>query len=164
MISKNAVIEIDEKKHEVDLKSHVETFKDIKVNKKLLNRTVSLNKFKIHCKIPTIQYDTSINKSVKTRLEAKKEDSLLGSMGEIFIYELIKFIEGIDTGTTSIEFKELTFDQRVQVCEMIPLELSNKIIAYINQVKAIEQKYTKYKNIEGDDIELPLSVTLFAGD
>ena len=40
----------------------------------------------------------------------------------------------------------------------------NKIIEYINEVKDIEQKYTKCKDIEGKDIELPLSVTLFAGD
>ena len=47
---------------------------------------------------------------------------------------------------------------------MIPLQLSNKIIEYINEVKALEQQYTKCKDIEGKDIELPLSVTLFAGD
>ena len=85
-------------------------------------------------------------------------------MGEILVYEILKFIEGIDTETSSIDFKELAFEQKVQICEMIPLQLSNKIIEYINEVKALEQQYTKCKDIEGKDIELPLSVTLFAGD
>jgi hypothetical protein len=155
---------IDNDQHEIDLKSHVSSFKNIKIPKKILSRNILLNKFKIKCKVPTLHYDNIINKSIKSKLIQKDSDTLLKSMGEIFVYEILKFIETIDTGSSPVDFYDLTFDQKVQVCEMIPLELSNKIIEYINEVKAYEQKYTKCKTIASEDIELPLSVTLFAGD
>jgi hypothetical protein len=160
----NIKIQIDNESHEVDINKQVETFKHVNTPKRLVSKTVSLNNLKVKCKIPSLQYDNAINKEIISKLKSKKTDMLTDSMGEIFVYEILKFIDSIDTGSTPITFNELSFDQKVQVCEMIPLELSNKIIEYINKVKLFEQKYTQCKSTTGADIELPLSVTLFASD
>ena len=79
----NVKLTIDNNKHEINLKSHVQSFKNIKIYKKLRSRVVSSNNFKVRCKVPTIYYDNSINKSIKLKLLEKGEESLFDAMGEI---------------------------------------------------------------------------------
>lgn len=164
MTDGNAKISIDDQLHEIDLQSHIDTFPSIKFTKSLLKKTISLGSLKVKCSIPTIYYDVSINKNIISKLKNKKEDSIMESIGEVYVYELIKFIDEVNTGSSSVDLKQLTFDQKSQVCDMLPLELSNKIISYINKVKSIDHKYTKCTDVKGNNIEIPLSVTLFAGD
>ena len=160
----NTKITIDDVTHLVDLKAHTNGFEEIKFNKGLLKKNISLGAIKVACSVPSISKDIEINKIILQTLQDKTEDSLLSSVGDVYVYELLKFIDTIDISGNVASFSSLTTDQKLQLCNMLPLELSNMIITYINQIKAIDQKYTKCTDIEGNIIEIPLSVTLFAGD
>lgn len=157
-------VDIDNVKHKTDLSEHVKSFSKIKVPKKLLGCTASHKELKIVCKTPTIAYDNDVNKQIMKTMSDKNKDSVLSTMGEVFVYEIVKYIQEFSTPSVDISFESLTFDQKVEVVERMPLQLSNKIISYINDIKAFENKFTECKNTNGENISVPLSVALFAGD
>jgi len=155
---------ISGEEHKADIKAHVDSFTDIEFDPAISSSILTLDKFEIHCSIPTLAYDIIINEKIKSKIKGTSSESLVGSVGELFVYEMIKYINYVKSDTMTLNLKELTFAQQISICEMIPLALSDKIIRYINSTRESEMPYITCKNIKGEYIRLPLSVTLFAGD
>jgi hypothetical protein len=61
----------------------------------------------------------------------------------MFINELVKYIDKIfiDNSGKIVElnFKDVTFEQKVQLVEKLPLTLNSKIFDYINEVRNFEK-------------------------
>jgi hypothetical protein len=163
-LNNNLSLIIDGERHEVDIKTHTEQFQDIKFDDKHTSAVLNLDKFEVHCNIPTLGYDIHINEKIKAQMQGNSTGSLADSVGELFVYEMIKYITHVKSDTLTLDLKELTFSQQISICEMIPLSLSDKIIQYINRTRETELPYITCKNIKDEHIKLPLSVTLFAGD
>jgi hypothetical protein len=119
---------------------------------------------KVLIKIPTLIKDSQFNTETRKKLLplADNDDLPKEAVGEVFIHELAKYIDTISIDINSkpveITFNELTINQKVQVLEKLPVTINNKIIEFINKVKAFEKTYF----VNGDkQIEIDIDPTLF---
>jgi len=113
------------------------------------------NDFSVNLEIPDIAYELSISRESKKKLfTSNKEQTLTKEgLGELYIDEIIKYFKLIKTPTAEIKREELTFDQKYQIIEKLPLSIITKTIDYINKVKDFERSLTSYPN-EGQVVSL----------
>lgn len=119
---------------------------------------------KINVSIPSLEKDSFVNNETKKKLAPLPDDDEFAkeSVGEIYVNELIKYIDKITVSganaPTILTLNELTFEQKVQVVEKLPLKLNTKLVEYINELKVFEKKYfTK----DSEDIDFEIDPTLF---
>lgn len=119
---------------------------------------------KLNVSIPSLEKDTFVNNETRKKLAPipDNDDFAKESIGEVFINELIKYIDvvTINEGPQPIviTLNELTFDQKVQLVEKLPLNINSKLVDFINSVKTFERKYV---TDNGKEIELDIDPTLF---
>ena len=157
-LSKN--ITIDEKT--VDL-SFVPS-QNIPLPNELRTQELAEDNIKLNVSIPSLEKDTFVNNETRKKLAPlpDNDDFAKESIGEVFINELIKYIDSLTIidgqQPTTIVFNELTFDQKLQIVEKLPLNLNTKLVEFINNTKTFEKKYFTYK---GHALDIELDPTLF---
>ena len=130
----------------------------------LKTRELIDSNLKIFVSLPTLTKDTFVNSETKKKLLPVADNDNLPSeaVGEMYINELVKFIEKIEIndGTKPVEvvFSQLTFPQRVKIVENLPLTANTKLVGYINEVKQFEKKYFTQND---KDVEIDLDPSLF---
>lgn len=119
---------------------------------------------KIYASIPTLSKDSNINIETKKKLVPlpDNDDITKEAVGEIYINELVKYIEKITINNAGnlidIDFNELNLQQKVQVIEKLPLSANTKLIEYINKVKSFEKELFTNNNVE---VVLTIDPSLF---
>ena len=157
-LSKN--ITIDEKT--VDL-SFVPS-QNIPLPNELRTQELAEDNIKLNVSIPSLEKDTFVNNETRKKLAPlpDNDDFAKESIGEVFINELIKYIDSLTIidgqQPTTIVFNELTFDQKLQIVEKLPLNLNTKLVEFINNTKTFEKKYFTYN---GQALDIELEATLF---
>ena len=157
-LSKN--ITIDEKT--VDL-SFVPS-QNIPLPNELRTQELAEDNIKLNVSIPSLEKDTFVNNETRKKLAPlpDNDDFAKESIGEVFINELIKYIDSLTIidgqQPTTIVFNELTFDQKLQIVEKLPLNLNTKLVEFINNTKTFENKYFTYN---GQALDIELDPTLF---
>lgn len=116
-----------------------------KIDLTALTGTVTIGNLEISLKIPTLEEDYKINLECISSLESKKskdEDKVKDLVGEIYIYELIKFIDSVKltegASSEEVKFKELSVKQRVETLEALPMIITDKIVEKITKIREIE--------------------------
>lgn len=110
----------------------------------LKQKEISDNNLKVNLQVPSLTKDTEINRETAKKIGQDKSESLSKeAVGEMFINELVKYIDkiSIDNNGKIVElnFKDVTFEQKVQLVEKLPLTLNSKIFDYINEVRNFEK-------------------------
>ena len=94
------------------------------------------------------------SKTIKTSMDA------LNSIGDLFVYELVKYITTIEFNGNVIDFSNITIRQCLDTVESLPMVLSNEIVNFIQKLKDYEDNFIKIKH-EGQDLEVGLDATFF---
>ena len=135
--------------------SFVET-NNISTPKELLTFEITEDNLRVICSIPSLSKDTFVNNETKKKIQPLPENDNLPkeAVGEMFVNELVKYIDKIviNDGNQPVEvvFNDITFAQRVQIAEKLPLTVNSKLVNYINEVKQFERKYFINNNKEVD--------------
>jgi hypothetical protein len=95
-------------------------------------------------KIPTIDEDIAIN-NVLISAHKTTEDGINVIASNLYIYEIVKFIKtlSIHQGETeeTVNFDELSIQQRATVVESLPANFNQLILNYIQSIRELEEKY-----------------------
>lgn len=145
-------IQIDGETH--DLKQHVDTFAEHVISDDIFEKQMSYEGIQVTCQCPTLLVDHKVNESVPSIYKNTKDKE---SVSDIFLIELAKFIAYVNFSGNQIDFSDLTMVQRIKICEILPMVLSQKIVEYIEQVRQQEQPYITLPG----DIEIPIDSQLF---
>jgi hypothetical protein len=123
-----------------------------KIDLTAFTTSILLDKIEVVTKVPTLDEDFRTNAECKRILDNKKstnEDKLRELVGEVYIYELIKFIDCIKladgASIDEIKFSTLTIPQQIEVIESLPMALNGKLIEFISTVRDAEQAALKVK-------------------
>jgi hypothetical protein len=72
----------------------------------------------------------------------------------LYLNEIIKYIKTVKTPKATINFDELTFNQKLQLAEKLPIVISSKVVEHINKLKDFDKTLftvnNKYYNISID--------------
>ena len=125
----------------------------------LKERVFTSPEFVITCRIPTLKIDSLYNTYILRATGNSKKD-ITEVLGDMFIYEVVKYIEKIQSPTLELDINlsELSVYQQYQLAESIPAKQYNEIIDYINTVKIAEEDLFK---IDGNLIELDVDQGFF---
>ena len=126
-----------------------------KIDLTAFTTSILLDKIEVITKVPTLDEDLRTNAECKRILDSKKstnEDKLRELVGEVYIYELIKFIDCIKladgANIEEIKFSTLSIPQQIEVIENLPMALNGRLIDFISTVRDAEQSALKVKNEE----------------
>ena len=127
----------------VNVKDHCEKFPTHKIPKTLLNsKIIKHGDIEISFKPPLLEEDTAVNTRARKKIdELLKDKNISSSIGEVIVYELIKYIKSITISGKILEFNYTDVLQLVKVVDQLPLKLSKLIITEIEKIKKYEDKF-----------------------
>lgn len=148
---------------EIDIASHIKKVKSIDVPEDLTFKT-TVDSLEIRGCVPTLKTDTTFNveftKAAKNIRMSKRGLTMVDIIGDIYIYEMAKFITHIQLNDNEIDLLKVPPAQVVTVFENLPMTASIKISEQIKKLREIETKSTTY----ADDIQIPFDASLFTND
>lgn len=167
-LGNETTVVVNEKDVKVNFKDNVDFDKQIDLSSVLL--PVSLDKIEVTLKVPSLDEDYRLNAECLKALEARKpknDDKLKDLVGEIYIYEIVKFVNSIKfLDSDKIEetlFSNLSVQQRVETLEALPMALTNKIVDTISKIRTIEAEPLKI-NVDNTDSSISLNSAFFSRD
>ena len=147
-------------KYKVNIQDHVNGFNNFKLNRKSLASEVECDGIVADLHVPSLATDTRINKGARQIIENTPTNRFLNSIGQLFVFELVKYINTIRFNDNVIEFSSLTSQQAVDVVESLPMALSKKIVGFIQTLKAYENQFLQVKH-NNKTLDLPIDATFF---
>jgi hypothetical protein len=158
----------------LDIHSHTKSFKRKKLSSKLFTHTINQGNFTIACEVPTLELDNRINndciRAISDKLQS--EEGLTESVGEVFVFEIIKYISSVTFNDTegeshNIIFSQLNTRQKINVFERLPMMVSVGVSDYITKIREFENKFLQIKaksddtSAEPEVIDIDFSPGLF---
>lgn len=123
--------------------------------------TFSDGDLSVAVEVPALLKDKTINIETRKRILATTTattEITKEALGELYLNEIIKYIKTLKTPKTEVNFDDMTFNQKFQIAERLPLSISSKIVNFINSVKDFEKKLIVTSN---KDLNITVDPTLF---
>jgi hypothetical protein len=155
----------------LDITNHIKKFKKVKLPVRLQSSIIKHDVFNVECNIPTLQTDTEINRACLKIIQdkVKTEDGIKDSVGDIFVYEVIKYIKSISfidqEQDQKIPFDTLSVQQRISVFEKLPMGVTAKISKYITSIRDFDDNFLNVSTASGekdDTISIEFNAGLFS--
>lgn len=107
-------------------------------------KTFSVDVIEVGLSIPVLSVDTKVNKEAQKNLSylVEQTNGVKDLVSELFLYELVKFVNYINIGESKAVFKELSVSQQIQIVESLPAFINKQILDFIENTRSFERKYT----------------------
>jgi hypothetical protein len=99
------------------------------------------DKIKVNITVPTLEKDTLTNNVQINELTSNKDLKVSDAIGSLYVYEVVKFISGIEISGTVVNFGEISPKDAVRVVESLPATLNSEIIKYIQEYRTKESEF-----------------------
>jgi hypothetical protein len=113
--------------------------------------SIEAGDIKIDLEVPHLGYDKDISNLTINKLKSIQDRDIKALVGELFVYEIIKYIKtvtfNLPTGENVILFNTLKIDEKISIMEKIPSTLTNKILQFIKNYRDLESKFTTFGDI-----------------
>ena len=124
---------------------------------RIIQSDVILGDLKVEVQVPLITYENQIIQATIDILKRDK-DELGKNIGNIYTYEIVKYVKSVEFGEDSINFNEIPIKDRVKIVDSLPISLNKRIIEFIQDIKKIENEWlTVEVNGESKTIEIDVS-------
>jgi hypothetical protein len=155
VITMGETIEIQEEQH--DLIRHVDEMKQLVVDDIIFSKTVTYEGITIECISPQLQHEYNMNREVP---RVYKNTSDREQVSNIFKVELSKFIKSVSFDDHTLDFAKLTLKQKTQICDMLPMSLSQQVVQFVELLREQESVYTTIITEHGST-DIPIDSQLF---
>lgn len=108
-------------------------------------------------KIPTLEEENKVIESTLERLKKDGEQDLSKNIGDIYTFEICKYIDSVHFGYDVLEFQTVPIRDRYRIVENLPLSLNKKIVEFIQKLRKVESSiltYTEDKVSKTFDIDV----------
>lgn len=97
----------------------------------------------VYLSVPTIKQENALL-DICIKEVQKDNDQLIGSkVNIIYTYEILKYIDSLEIGETTLDFRSLQNKDKVNIIETLPLSLNKKIVEFIQDIKKKEAERTQ---------------------
>lgn len=162
----NVLVNVGDERVKFDFSENLKFTKPLDLTSAI--NTVTFDKIEVTLKIPTIEEDYRVNLECKKTIDNKKtkdEDKFKDLVGELYIYEISKFIDSVkilsDSKVDEVKFSSLSVPQSIETLEALPMALTNKLVDNIAKIRELESEPLKV-NIDGVDATITLDSAFFA--
>ena len=118
-------------------------------------RSVKYKNLKINLEVPTLSQENTILSNCEQHLETES-DTLKNDVGQLYIYEIVKYIKSVEMDDESVDMSEIRISERIKLIESLPL-------AAYKQIAKFMQDIDNYQNdvLTVDDYELAVDPLFF---
>ena len=149
---------------EFDLSTHLNTIPAAGIPDDLVKKTIVSGPLTVECSVPTLAYETAISAEsrgvINAIIQEKKEENLRDAVGEIYIFEILKFINTIkytfNNEPVVIDMTIMPLKEKAVVFENLPSTVNNLIIDYIKSIRNFEKTY-----LSVGDLTISIDPTFF---
>lgn len=139
----------------LNLNDVLEKFKLLKYPK---HKTIK-GKVQVELHVPLLSEELKIIQAGIDSL--KKDETDIGkTIGNIYTYEIVKYINKIKFGEDELIFTSIPIKDRYKIVENLPLSLNKEIIEYIQEIKGKEAEALEY-TVNGETKVLEIDVSFF---
>lgn len=128
-----------------------------------LTEVLSFNEIDVHTKVPTIDEEIKVSKEALKTLAGKNERKYAKDLvGELFIYELVKFVDKIvvkGDNALEVKFDELTIRQQVETIETLSIEINKKLLGFIDKIKKLDV-CIPLVTVNGSELPLNIDISI----
>ena len=149
----------------VNIEDHYKLFSSHKAPKTLLSsKILKYNDINITFKPPTLDTDMIVCKRARTVVDKIiKDTGLADTIGEVIVYELVKYVKRIEVNDKTLDFNYTDALQLVKVLEQLPLKLSKMILTEVNRIKRFEDKFSVIQS-PSENISIVVDARFFNGE
>lgn len=159
------IVDPDDNTHVLNVNDHVKKCIS-RYNSPSLNFDVSVEGVNITCAYPSLSTDIKYNKQFTKSIKKSVGDEsvkLTDIVGDMYIFELLKFVKTISINDTILEFdNSVSITQKIEVFEALPMKVSTKLADQIKDQRDFESKCVESEDLP-EDVTIPLDATLFTG-
>lgn len=131
-----------------------------KLPKSLLSHTVELLGIKVDLHLPSLLKETEFLSKTISDIKRLTDDKAKETVGIMYTYEIIKFIKTITFSEGSIEFADISTQDKKTIVESLPVELNQQILAFINKVREFENQFITF----ADNAVVPINTLFLSGE
>lgn len=113
----------------------------------------------IDLKVPSIKEEQKVLKYATEQVK-KNNDEVSTNIGNIYTYEILKYIDTVKFGENVLTFRDMPIKDCVTVVENLPLTINKQIISFIEEIKKVESNVLKVA-VGGKDHSIDIDVTFF---
>jgi hypothetical protein len=118
---------------------NIAAFKELSVE---LDTCISVSpEFTISLKVPTIQHDIKINDKFIKFTKSKESNALGDLIGDLYIYEIVKFIQTIQSGDDVYDFNTVKLTDCIKIVESLPGSINAQILEFIETTRKAENLF-----------------------
>jgi hypothetical protein len=168
---------IEEVAVDVNLPDIIDKYRSVEFNTEntlMYKKKVSSGNITINLAIPTLDIDDKFMLACSHVVKSPKVGDMKqvsNNIGEMFVFEVAKFINSIqykttspelsgDTQVNSIRFADIPAVQCIKLVEMLPVSVTQEIVKFISNCREYEEKFTAI-TVDGKELNLPLDASLF---
>lgn len=109
--------------------------------------------FTINLKLPTILEEVEVEK-ITSSLNVNDK------VGDLFVYEMAKYIECISVNDLIVKFDSLNLDQKITLIKNLPSHVANPVINEINEIKSnlFKPLSLSWKDSENQNVYFDISI------
>jgi hypothetical protein len=134
---------------EVDLNPLLESVKKIKYS---ITRPI-VGAVNVELSIPTLAAESKV---IQAAIDSvKKDESEFGkNVGNIYTYEIVKFVDKLTIGDDTLKLDQLPIKDRFKIVENLPININKAIIAFIQELKNKESDALTYDTNKVLDVDV----------
>ena len=136
-------VKTDNNDYKINITDHVNKFNTFNTNKLKTCATLQDRSISVNVSVPTLKTDSRVNTSAKTIIEQSPGGKYVNSIGQLFVFEIVKYIDSIQANDIKIDFRTTPIPQCIAIVEKLPMSISKKILNFIQKIKQFEEKYLK---------------------
>ena len=117
----------------------------------VLKDSIVVDGITVHIEVPSLNRDIKVNKAIERVNEVNT--SIGDTIGNLYIYEIEKFIQSIEFGDDTYNFADgMSASAKRSIIEAMPSSINKDIIDFITKTRKIENYYldTEFGSIEID--------------
>ena len=137
----------------------------LQVSDSLKQKEINIDGLKILLKTPTLNTDNKVNKDAQKNLShlLEKDNAVKDLVSELFVYELIKFIDTIEIDSQILLVKELSISQQIKTLESLPANVNKEIMNFVESIRDYEKQYQVFK-VENKEYNVTIDASFFSSE
>ena len=146
---------------QVELSKFIDHVQTVSVDPNVLKSSADVQNLTINLEAPTLGVDRDVSLTTASKLKGNSDKDVKTLIGELFVHEIVKFIQSItfktESGDQTAAFTELKVDDRIAITEKLPSIATNKILDFIKTYRAFENTF-----VTADGVTIDIDSSFFS--
>ncbi len=122
---------------------------------------ITFNGIDVVLQLPTLKDDSKVLTEAIAEVKKMKEGEASKNIGNIYTYEILKYVKSVTIGEDTITFADTSVKNRFSLINALPVKLNQHIVDFIEFYKQFENDVLTFVHQNGDKSTFDIDVGFF---